>query len=183
VGEHERAENRHVACARLGRPALGPVEQLGERRCKAVPHFLHRLDLEPERIGERLLGEPCANADPELTRCELEQREPAGRIEMVEHRREHPRRLEPRRGAQPLDRVRNADRRVVQLRRPGRRRRPQQRHRLGHVADIVAAHVEQDGIDPLLRDRADRGVLDRRDAERAGQRGQAVAAVRVGRFL
>ena len=43
--------------------------------------------------------------------------------------------------------------------------------------------MEQHGIDPLLDQAADRGGLDVRDVERAGQRGEAIAAVGIGRFL
>ena len=182
VGEHERAEHRHVAHGRLLGAALRPVEQLGERRPQAVPHLLDRLDLEPERVGQRLLGEPRADPDPKRAGRELEQREAARRIEMVEHRGERARRIQPGRRAQPLDRLGDADRGVVDLGRLADRLGPQQRHRLGHVADIVAAHVEQHRIDPLLGDRANRGALDRRNVERSGQRGEAIAAVRVGRF-
>ena len=63
------------------------------------------------------------------------------------------------------------------------RLRPEQGHRLGHVADIVPAHVEQDRIDPLLGDRADRRRLDRGQVELAGQRRQRIAAVGIGRAL
>ena len=50
------------------------------------------------------------------------------------------------------------------------RLRPEQRDRLGRVADIVAAHMEQHRVDPLLGEAADRGALDVRNVERAGQR-------------
>ena len=53
---------------RLRRAALGPVEQLGKGRLEAVPDLLDRLDLEPERVGERLLGEP--GVDPDAKRAE-----------------------------------------------------------------------------------------------------------------
>ena len=98
-------EHRHVARGRLLGAALGPVEQLGEGRPQAVPHLLDRLDLEPERVGQRLLGEPRVDPDAKRAGRQLEQREAARRIEMVEHRRQHARRIELRRRAQPLDRV------------------------------------------------------------------------------
>ena len=56
VGEHERAEDRHVARGGLLGAALSPVEQLGEGRLEAMPYFLDRLDLEPEGLREGLLG-------------------------------------------------------------------------------------------------------------------------------
>ena len=172
--------SRAVGCVGA---ALGPVEQLGERRLEAVPHLLDRFDFEPEGVGQRLLGEPRIDPDAKRAGRQLEQREAARCIEMVEHRRQRLRRIEPRRRAQPLDRVGDADRRVIDLRRLARRLGPQQRDRLGHVADIVAAHVQQHRVDPLFGDGADRRALDCRDVERAGQRRKAVAAVGVGRFL
>ena len=54
---------------------------------------------------------------------------------------------------QPLDRFGQADRAVVEIDRLALRRRPQQRHGLGHVADIIAAHPKQHRVDPLLRQR------------------------------
>ena len=139
--------------------------------------------LEPECLGQRLLGEPRIDSDSKLAERQLEQREPARRVEMVEHPGEHLRRIQLRGGAQPLDRLADADGRIVDLGRFARRRGPQQGHRLGRVADIVAAHVEQDRVDPLLDKAADRGRLDVRDVERPGERGEAIAAVGIGRFL
>ena len=51
------------------------------------------------------------------------------------------------------------------------------------VADIVAAHPEQHRVDALLDQAADRGRLDLRDVEPAGQRGERDAAVGIRRFL
>ena len=174
VGEHERAEHRNIAHGRLLGPALGPVEQLGERRPQTMPNLLHGIDFEGERLGQSLLGEAGIDADAELAGRELQQGEPARCVEMVEHRCEHLRRVEPRCGSQPLHRVRNPDRGVIDLGRLARALGPQQRDGLGHVTDIVAAHVQQNRIDALLGDRANGGMLDRRDVERARQRGEAV---------
>ena len=121
-----------------------------------VPDLLHRFDFEPERVGQRLLGEPRIDPDPQLAGRKLQQGETPGCIEMVEHRREHPRRIEARGRPQPLDRLADADRRIVDLGRLVERLGPEQRHRLGHVADIVAAHVEQHRVDPLLGDGRER---------------------------
>ena len=63
----------------------------------------------------------------------------------------------------------------------GLRIRPQQRDRLGGVADIVAAHPEQHRIDPFLDQRADDGRLHRRQIEIAGQRRHRPAAIGIGR--
>ena len=93
MGEHERPEHGHVADGRLLAAALGPVEQFGERRPKSVPHLLDRFDLEPERLGQRLLGEPGIDPDAKRAERQLEQREPARCVEMVEHRCKHARRI------------------------------------------------------------------------------------------
>jgi hypothetical protein len=183
VGEHERPEHRHVARARLGAASFGPVEQLGIGGLEPVPHLLDGIDIEPERVGQRLLGEPRADPDAQLAGRQLEQGEAPRRVEMVEHRRQRARRVHPARIAQPLDGVGNADRRIVDFGRLTLRRWPQQSDRLGHVADIVAAHVEQHRIDPLLGDRPHRGAFDGRNIQPAGQRRQADAAVGVRRLL
>ena len=60
---------------------------------------------------------------------------------------------------------------VVEFGRFTERLGPQQRNRFGHVADIVAAHVKQHRVDPLLGDRPHRRALHRRDVERPRQRG------------
>ena len=92
-------------------------------------------------------------------------------------------RIQTRCRAQPLDCLADRNGRIVDFRRLVQRLGPQQSDRFGHVADIVAAHVEQHRIDPLLCNRAHRRALHRRDVERSGQRREAIAAVGIGRFL
>ena len=60
--------------------------------------------------------------------------------------------------------------------------RPDQRHRLGEIADEVPAPAEQHGIDARLDEAADEGGLGLGEDEAAGQRGEPVAAVGVGRL-
>ena len=115
-----------------------------------MPHLLDLLDIEREGVGQRLLGQPRRNADAKRPGGKLQQRKAARHVEMVEHLRDLARRVRPAGEAQPLDRVGNADRAVVHVGRLAFRNGPQQRHRLGHVADIVAAHAEQHRVDPLL---------------------------------
>ena len=93
MGEHERPEHRHVAHGRLARASFRPIEELAERGAEAVPHLLDSFDVEPEGIGQRLLRQPRADPDPERACGKLQQREPPGRIEMVEHVGEHARRI------------------------------------------------------------------------------------------
>ena len=73
VGEHERAEHRHVARRRLLAAPFRPVEQLGKGRAQPMPDFLDRIELEPERLGQRLLRQPGIDPDAELAERELEQ--------------------------------------------------------------------------------------------------------------
>src|SRR3546814_5763113 len=49
------------------------------------------------------------------------------------------------------------------------------------LADIIAAHAEQDGIDAVLDQRPDQRGLDRLDIEIAGQRRHRPAAIGIGR--
>ena len=124
-----------------------------------MPHLLDLLDIEREGVGQRLLGEPRRNADAKRAGGKLQQREAARYVEMVEHLRHFARRIGPAGEPQPLDRVGNADRAVVHVGRFAFGNRPQQRHRLGHVADIVAAHAQQHRVDPLLGQCPDRAPV------------------------
>ena len=183
--EHERAEHRNVLGGGLLGAALAPVEQLGEWRPQPVPHFLDLLDVEPERVGERLLGQPRRNPDPKRPGGELEDRKPSRGVEMVEHRLEHLGTVRTRRGGQARHGFGQRDGAIVDLwldaifplAHPSR---PQQRHRLGHVADIVAAHPQQHRVDPFLGEPAHHGGFDRGNVERASQRGERQPAVGIG---
>jgi hypothetical protein len=100
---------------------------------------------------------------------------------MVEHAGKHARRLRPPEASQPLHNGADPQGAVVDLRRLVDLLGPEQGHRLGQIADEVAAHVEQHGINPLFGDRPDLRGLDGRQVELAGQRRQRIAAVRIGR--
>ena len=102
---------------------------------------------------------------------------------MVEHPRQHRRRIAPARGLQAFDRLSHADVAVIDLGVAVLAGRPQQRHRLGHVPDIVAAHPQKDRVDPLFGQRPHRRRLNVRDVERSGQRRQRDPAIGVGRRL
>ena len=58
-------------------------------------------------------------------------------------------------------------------------RRPQQRDRLGQVADVVVGHREQSGIDALGHQRADQGRLGVLERQRPGERRERIAALGV----
>ncbi len=147
-----------------------------------MPDLFDRIELEPEGLGQGLLREARVDPDSKLAERQLQKREPARCIEMIEHARERVRRVQLARRPQAVDRIADSDGRVVDLRRLGLELGPQQRDRFRRVADIVAAHVEEDGIDPLLDQAADGGRLNVRNLERPGQRREPVAAVGVGGF-
>ncbi len=101
---------------------------------------------------------------------------------MVEHVLKHARGVGATCRGQALDRVGQAHAAIVEV---GFiiGGVPQQRDGLGHVADIVAAHLEQHGVDPLLGERADHRGLDRWDVQRARKRGEREPAVGIGGVL
>ena len=147
-----------------------------------MPHLLDPLDVEPEGVGQRLLGKPRRNADAQGAGGELEDGVASRGVEMIKHFLEYARRVGAAGRGQTLDRVGQAHAAIVEV---GLvvGRVPQQRDGFGHVADIVAAHLEQDGVDPLLGKRADDRRLDRGNVERARQRGERQPAVGIGGVL
>lgn len=148
-----------------------------------MPDLLDGFDLEPERLRQRLLGKSSVDPDPKLAEREFQKCEAARRVEMVEHRGEHARCIHFRGGAQAIDRVADPNGRIVRFGDAGRRRRPEEGDGFRAVSDIVAAHRKEDRIDPLSDNASDRGRLHMRDVERAGQRRETVAAVRIRRFI
>jgi hypothetical protein len=159
MGEHERPEHRHVARPRLLPAPLRPGEERQIRRPDAVPHFLDRIDIQLERLRQRRLRQPCADPDPQLARSEFEQGIAAARVEMVEHLGNRRRGFGAAERRQPLDHRADAQRPIIDLGRLIGALRPQQGHRLGHVADIVPAHPEQDRVYPLFDQRPYQGRL------------------------
>ena len=71
-----------------GRAAFEPSEQRPVGRREAVPDLLDAIELDAAPFGERGLGEPRRDADPQRAGDELQQRPAAGRVERVEPRRE-----------------------------------------------------------------------------------------------
>ena len=78
-----------------------------------MPDLLDRFDLEPEGVGECLLREPGVDPDPQRAGRELEQANRPDESRWSSIARQHARRFEAGRRAQPVDRVGDADRRVV----------------------------------------------------------------------
>ena len=176
VREHERPEGGDVLRGRL-RAAADPREQLGVGRRDAVPDLLDRLDFDPETLRERRLRQPRRDADAQRPRRELEQRIARLRVEPVHQFGHHPWGVGAREAVEAVDDL-GERRRGARL--GGERIGPEQRHRLGEIADIVVAHVEQHRIDAVLDQRADQLGLHRLQVEPAGQRGKRPAAIGVG---
>ena len=175
--QHERPEHRHVGCRRLAPASLDPVEQRRIRRLDPVPHLLHRLDIDAERIRQRLLGQPRGDADAQAAGRHLEQGEPLLGVELVEHARQRRRCLAARQMHQPIHHRRHRERRRIHR---AFGRRPQQRHRLRRIAHEVAAHPVQHRIDALLDQPADHRRLHPRNVEIASQRRHRPAAIGIG---
>ena len=101
---------------------------------------------------------------------------------MIEHGGEHARRIEAGSRAEAINRFADADRRIVEFGGFPERLGPEECHGLGHITHVIAAHVQEDGVDPFLGDGPNGGAFDRGDVEGARQRREAVAAIRVRRF-
>ena len=134
------AAGRRRPCCVLGLgPSLRqPVEQRPIGRRERVPDLLDLGDRLVADIGGRLLGEPRRDADAQRAGQQLQQRPAAGRIERIEPALEDRRRLHLGRALQRLDDLAERGRRAglgLGL--------PDQRQRLGEVADIVVGPVEQ----------------------------------------
>ncbi len=173
--EHERAEVRRT----LGvgaRSALAPGEQAGIRRRERVPHLLDRIDIEPETLRKRGLGEPGGDTDAHRPGRQLDQRVAAIAVQPIHIFAEQGRRAHSADTGEGIDGV--CQPQVV-----GRRCQlgPDQRDGLGGIADEIAAEAEKLGIDPLHRHRADGSGFDRRKVGFPGQRRQRPAAIGIGR--
>ena len=83
--------------------------------------------------------------------------------------------------AQRVDR--SGDRQRAGIGRRHHRCGPQQRDRLGRVANIVATHPEQHGVDPRLDEGSNLRGLYAGQVEIAGQRRHRPAAIGIGRRM
>jgi hypothetical protein len=141
-----------------------------------VPDLLDLADAAAAELRQGLLGEPGREADPEAAGDELEQRKPRRRVEAVEQRLDDLGCLAAGGCAEGVHHL--AQGRVV-----GRgvgADGPDQRDRLGEVADIVVGQREELGVGPLGDQGAQHGRLDPRQVEVAGDRGKRPAPVGVG---
>ena len=142
-----------------------------------MPHFLHRLDIERKRLRERRLGKTRGNPDPQRPRCHLEQGKAFVGIEAVEHRGQHSGRIRSRQCRQPINRLRDAEWLGI---RHHQRLGPQQSDRFRSIADIIAAHPEQHGIDAFLDQRANHRGFDAGQVKLPSQCRHRPAAIGIG---
>ncbi len=66
--QHQRAEGRQIADLGRRAPALEPIEERLVGRGEAVPDLLDAVELDAAPLGERGLGEPRRDADPQIRR-------------------------------------------------------------------------------------------------------------------
>ena len=182
VAEHHRAERRGVDVDRPFGAAFHPGEQRRVGRREPVPDKLHLVRLFCAQRRNRGFGKPRRDADAQRAGDELEQRPARGLVE----------RIEP--GGKLRGQLGFAERRQCGddmgegggVRRAARRghawRGPHQRHRLRQVAHVIVGQREQHRLGALGDQRADDAGLGVAERERAGDRRERVAAIRIGRF-
>ena len=93
LSQHQRREGRQIADVRRRLTALEPIEQRLIGRRQPVPDLLDMIDRDAAPFGERGLGEPRRDADPQAAGDELQQCPAPGRVERVEPRFEQARNL------------------------------------------------------------------------------------------
>ena len=176
--QHRGAERRRIDGVGL-RPLPGRVgEEFDVGGLEAVPHLLDVVGRVRPKRRDGGLGEPGRDADAQGSGDQLQQRPAADLVERIEPAGDDAgqRHLAGRR--QDGD-----DLRECGLPHLARSRRPDQRHRLRQVADVVIGHPEQLGIGPLGHERMEHRGLGVGEHERIGQRRQRIAAFGVGRRL
>ena len=168
---------RRHCCWAWARPPAASRTAAGraaERPCQISSTSIDRLAAD---IGDGLLGEPRRDADAQRAGQQLQERPAARRS------RGRPASASgwPASGS-CVARCRRVDDLAERRRRSGGRiGLPDQRQRLGEVADIVVGEVEQFRADLVLAEAAQQRGLGGGEVEPAGERGQRPAAVGIGR--
>ena len=177
TGQHERAEDRHVAGGGRRCGAGGPLEQRRERRCQAMPNLLHRLHIQAETLRQPGLGQPRRDADAQCAGGEFDEGITALHIQPIEQRRDRHRCL-PARQTGKLG-YHFVERGCWWL--FARRIRPKQRNRFRHVANEIMAEGKQRCVHPFDHQRLQHAGLHRLQIDRAGERRQRPATIGIGR--
>ena len=141
-----------------------------------MPEFFDIGDVDLAEIGQRLLGQSRRNADAQAAGDQLDDGEARRDAGAVEQPGQHLRPVGTARRLQFRDDLGERRLMVGDIR---RRLRPDQRHRLRQVADIVVGIAEQHRVHALHHQRAQHRRLDRRDGQVAGDGSQRQAAIRI----
>ena len=174
--EHHRPEGRERSADRTLGPPFQPREELYVGRREAVPDFFDLGHVLAAEFRQRLFGKPRGHADAKAAGDELDQRVAAGGIHAVEPALDQCRAVASRGGVQRFHDLGQA-----RHRRFGVAARPSERDRLGEVADIIVGIAEQHLVHARDDEAAKHRRLDACDREIAGDRGDGVAAVGIGR--
>ena len=141
-----------------------------------MPDFFDTIELDTAPFGERGLGEPRRDANPQLAGDELQQRPAPRRVERIEPGLEEPRHLAAACLFQLFDDLGKARDVGFRTGRSG----PDQRHGLGEIADKIIGPAEQFGIDASGGEGAHLVGFGLVEHQLAGQRRQSPAPIGVG---
>ena len=145
-----------------------------------MPDLLDLADIDFAVVGENALEEARRDADAQGLRAEFEKRPALGRRGDIQEAGEIIADLRLGAFAELGDHL--MERRQRGTLGGRRRRRPQMRDGLRHLAHIVIGHDEESGIDPLRHQIAHQRALEQLEAQLAGNRRHRPAAVGIGRM-
>ena len=177
IGQHDWPKQRRRPFLGFLALALQPLEERGIGWRQPIPKLFDLVDLDTPEVRDGLLGKPRRDADPEATGDQLDEREASRNADGVEQARQY---FWPVRTAGPLqflDDVAERHRMVAAQRLL--RLWPDQRHRLGEVADIVVGIAEQHRVHALGDERTQHRRLHGRDRQVAGDGRQRQPAIRI----
>ena len=175
--QHQRAEHG-LAFGAGPRPAVvEPGEQVGVGRRKRVPHLLDVGQLVAAHLRQRRLGETRRDADARRAADQLQQRPAPAHVEAVEEVADDGGDVVARGELQRRDDLGEARGGAA-----GPAVGPQQRDRLGRVADVVARQLVEHRIDLVGHQLAERTPQRQARKQAVGERRQREAAVGIGRL-
>ena len=177
VGEHEGPEKRAVGGIGPFGPSFAPCKKLGKRRAKRVPHLFDIIDGHAKGLPESGLGEPRRYPHPHAARCKLQQRVATIGIQTVHQFRQHRRSARAAGAVQKIDDFGHGGCDIAAA--PVW---PHQRYGFGGIANIIAAHAEQHGVETFLCHRTNGSRFDRCNVQRPGKCRQSPTAIGVRCF-
>ena len=174
--EHEGPEKRAVGGIGPFGPPFAPRKKLGVRRAKRVPHLLNIIDGHAKGLAESGLGKTRRYPHPHAARCKLQQRVATIGIQQVHQFRQHHRSARAARAIQQIDDFGHGGCDIAAA-----IVWPHQRDRFRRIANIIAAHAEQHGVETFLGHRANGRRFDGGNVQRSGKCRQSPATIRVSR--